>query len=284
MNFVCIGGDHRQIETAIYLQSLGHTVSVFGLPRTNELQVEDNLYNAINGKYAVILPLPLSRDGVTVNTPLTDDVIFIEDVLLCKPNIIFAGLIKPDIKEKLESRNIEFCDYYDSEALTVRNAVLTAEAAIAIAINCTDFSIFGSKSLVLGYGRIGRQLARYLKSLGSVVTATSRHDGVLAVIEADGFNAVNTLKTTEICGEFDYIFNTAPSPILNKKFLNACKSSVFIEDLATDSGIDLSSARELNVNAAVYSGLPGKHSPVSAAKSIAKEILLYLEMREIYAK
>ena len=279
MNFVCIGGDRRQIETAMYLKNLGHTVSTFGLPKNQELNLEDNLYNAVSKKDAVILPLPLSRDNVTVSAPLTDDIIFLEDILLCRPKLVFGGLIKPEIKAKFKNREIEYFDYYESESLTIRNAVLTAEAAVAIAINCTDFSIFGSKSLVLGYGRIGRQLAKYLKALGSEVTATSRNTGVMALIEADGYNSINTLKSFEICGEYDYVFNTVPSPILNKEFFKACKSSVFIEDLATDSGVDLSSAHEFCSNAAVYSGLPGKHSPVSAAKAIAKEILLYLEMR-----
>ncbi len=284
MKFTCIGGDRRQIETALYLQKQGHSVGIFGLPKCDKLTLTDNLYDAINGNDAVILPLPLSKDGVTVNTPLTSDVIFLQDILLCRPKFIFGGIINEDIITELNNREIPFYDYYDSETLTVKNAVLTAEAAIAIAINCTDFSIFGSKSLVLGYGRIGRQLARYLKGLGSDVTATSRNSGVLAVIEADGLTAINTNKAIEICGNYDYIFNTAPSPILNRDFFKTLKPTVFVEDLATDSGIDLASAHEFKINAAVYGGLPGKHSPVKAAQFIAQEILLYMENGGQYAK
>ena len=79
------------------------------------------------------------------------------------------------------------------------------------------------------------------------------------------------------CGEFDYIFNTAPYPLLSREFFKACKKSVFIEDLATDSGIDLAAAHEYNINAAVYGGLPGKHSPKTSAKFIAEEILKYFD-------
>ena len=283
MNFVCIGGDRRQTETALYLKKLGHNVTIFGLPKNDKLSSSNNLYQAISENDIVVLPLPVSRDGVTVNTPLTSEIIFLQDILLCRPKFIFGGIIKDDFISELKCREIPFYDYYNSEALTVKNAVLTAEAAIAIAINCTDFSIFGSKSLVLGYGRIGRYLCKYLKALGSTVTATSRNSGTLAIIEADGHTAINTAKITSICDEFDYIFNTAPSPIIDQNFIKRIKHTAFVEDLATDSGIDLAAANTYCINANVYSGLPGKHSPVSAAQFVAEEILSYIENGGIYA-
>ena len=284
MKFACIGGDRRQVEIAAYLSSIGHEVIAFGLPRDERFQLSTTVFEAINQSDAVVLPLPVSRDANTVNTPLTGDVILLNDLLLCRPHLVFGGIISPILRKELENRNIEYYDYYDSEALTVKNAVLTAEAAIAIAVSCTDFSLFGSKSLVLGYGRIGRQLARYLKALGSSVTATTRTDGIMAVIEADCITPLKTQKCIEKCAEFDFIFNTVPAPILDRSFFKACKKTVFIEDLATDSGIDLASAHELGLNAAVYSGLPGKHSPKKAAQFIAEEILSFLERREKYAK
>lgn len=284
MKFTCIGGDRRQNEVALFLLSKGHSVTTFGLPKYQNLTVAHSLIEAINGTDAVVLPLPVSRDGTTVSTPLTGDVIFLQDILLCRPKTVLGGIIRPELRSELKARGISFFDYYDSEPLTVKNAVLTAEAAVAIAINCTDRSIFGSRSLVLGYGRIGRQLARYLKSLGSEVTATSRNDGVLAAIASDGITPHRTEKAEDICGGFDYIFNTAPTPLLDRNFFKKCKSTVFVEDLATDSGIDLASAHEFNINAAVYGGLPGKHSPVSAASFIAQELLLYLESGGKYAK
>jgi hypothetical protein len=161
-----IGGDRRQVEIAAYLSSIGHEVIAFGLPRDERFLLSATVFEAINQSDAVVLPLPVSRDANTVNTPLTGDVILLNDLLLCRPHLVFGGIISPILRKELENRNIEYYDYYDSEALTVKNAVLTAEAAIAIAVSCTDFSLFGSKSLVLGYGRIGRQLARYLKALG----------------------------------------------------------------------------------------------------------------------
>lgn len=277
MRFSCIGGDLRQIETAKFLQNFGHEVKTFGLPKSNELSHGDSLFGVVADSDALVLPLPVTRDGNTVNAPLTVSIISVQDVLLCRPKMIFGGLIKQELRNVLDNHGIKYCDYYDSEALTVKNAVLTAEAAVAVAINCTDFSIFGSKALVIGYGRIGRQLARYLKALGADVTATTRKNHVKACISADGITPEDTNKVSDVCGLYDYIFNTVPFPVLSRKFFKACKSTVFIGDLATDSGIDLAAAHEYSINAAVYGGLPGKHSPKTSAKFIAEEILKYFD-------
>lgn len=275
MRFSCIGGDLRQIETAKFLQNFGHEVKTFGLPKSKELYFCDSLFNAVSNTDAVVFPLPVTRDGNTINAPLTGSIVSVQDILLCRPKMVFGGLIKPNLRNELDNHDIEYCDYYDSEALTVKNAVLTAEAAVAVAINCTDFSIFGSKALVIGFGRIGRQLAKYLKTLGADVTATTRKDHVKACILAEGITPESTENVAEICGEFDLIFNTVPYPLLDQKLFKSCKKTVFVEDLATDSGIDLAAAHEYNINAAVYGGLPGKHSPKTSAKFIAEEILKY---------
>ena len=277
MNFTIIGGDRRQLETALFLKSLDHNVSTFGLSCANEFSTLSNINDDISKCDAVILPLPVTTDEKTVNTLLSSDTIFIDDILQCNPKLIFGGLITDNLSEKLSSRNITYYDYYKSEALTIKNAVLTAEAAVAIAINCTDFSIFESEALVIGYGRIGRILSRYLKSLGANVTATSRNNGVLSAIKADNITPENTELVPLIAGKFDYIFNTAPYPILNRTFFKNCKKTVFVEDLATNSGVDLASAKEHGINAGIYSGLPGKHSPQTAAKYIADEIINYLK-------
>jgi dipicolinate synthase subunit A len=276
MKFSIIGGDRRQIEIAAYLKSYNHEVTLFGLPDPYGLNVADSLCEAISNADAIILPVPVSKDGRTVTTPLTNDVIFLQDIITCRPKFLFGGMIKQGLSQELKAADISYCDYFNSEALTVKNAVLTAEAAVSLAVNGTDRSIFGSNVLVIGYGRIGKQLAKYLKVLGADVTATSRNSGTRAEITIGGFNSADTYDCRNIAQNFDYIFNTVPSNIMDSSFFGNCKKTAFVEDLATDSGTDLAAATKYGINAAVYSGLPGKHSPVTAAKFIADEILLSL--------
>lgn len=277
MDFVCIGGDRRQIEIARFLKAKGFRVSTLGLPAVSDIPSFKYVDDTVNNDISVILPVPLSRDNLTVCCIDGFEPIFIDDIIKRKPKIVFGGIIKQEIKEKLCDQSIKYYDYFISEPLTVKNAILTAEAAISIAIQSTKNSIFNSKSLVIGYGRIGRQLAKYLKVMGSHVTATSRDDGTRAIIDAEGFISLDTAQISNVCGDFDYIFNTVPFPVMDKEFFAKCKNTVFVEDLATNSGCDLNAALENGINASVYSGLPGKYSPCSAAEYIALEILRKFE-------
>lgn len=60
------------------------------------------------------------------------------------------------------------------EELAVLNTIATAEGAIEIAIANTNKILHGSNVLVLGFGRIGKVLARKLAGLSTKVTCAAR--------------------------------------------------------------------------------------------------------------
>lgn len=279
MKSAIIGGDRRQVEAALFLMQKGYNVSLFGTAPT-ALATSSKLKEAMLGADIVILPHFCTRDGVNVFAPFANNEIALESILAAKPKIFFGGRISDKLKAELSKMNIRFYDYTESESVAYKNAVLTAEAALGIAALNYGGSIIGSKALVIGYGRIGKCLSEYLKSLGSSVTATSRSDKTLSLIKADGFTPLHTEKCKASAFEFDLIFNTAPFPVLDREFFEKCRRYVFIEDLATNSGIDLKAAEQLRINAAVYGGLPGKYSPAAAGKIIAEEILGFLKRGE----
>lgn len=275
-NICFIGGDRRSISTALFLKSKGYDVSVIGLKSNEQLAEYTDLTNAISNSDAIVLPLPLTRDNITVNAPLSNEIYYLSDIIKLKPQFIFGGIIKGDFKEQLKKAGIKHYDYYDSEYLTVKNAVLTAEAALSIAINETEGSIYGSKSIVIGYGRIGKQLSKYLKTLGSKVIATSRNEGTLATIEAEGLIPLKTDNCFETCLDADYIFNTVPFPVLNPSFFEKCSPDLMFLDLASNSGIDLAKAKLRNLKCGIYGGLPGKYSSKTAGIYVAEEIIKHL--------
>ncbi len=271
-----IGGDRRSISTALFLKSKGYDVSVIGLKSNEQLTEYTDLTNAIKNSDVIVLPLPLTRDNVTVNAPLCDENYYLADIIKLKPHYVFGGIIKDGFKENLKKSGIKYFDYYDSEYLTVKNAVLTAEAALSIAISETDGSIYNSKSVVIGYGRIGKQLSKYLKALGSEVIATSRNDGTLATIEADGIISLKTDNCIKNSLNADYVFNTVPYPVLNSSFFDKCSPDLMFLDLASNSGIDLTKAKLRNLKCGVYGGLPGKYSSKTAGNYVAEEIIKHL--------
>lgn len=279
MKSAIIGGDRRQVEAAKILMQKGFDVSLFGTAPTS-LPTSSTLEEALFGADSVILPHFCTRDGINVFAPFASGDIPLENILTAKPKTFFGGKITDELKTRLSEINTEAFDYTQSESVTYKNAVLTAEAALGIAALHCDGSIAGSKALVIGYGRIGKCLSEYLRSLCSYVTATSRNSETLALIKSDGFTPLHTESCQNSAFEFELIFNTAPTPVLNREFFENCRRDVFIEDLATNSGIDLKAADRLRINAAVYGGLPGKYAPVAAGKIIAEEILEFLKRGE----
>lgn len=228
----------------------------------------------------VILPLPCSRDGLRVCGTDEYDPIYCDSVLEKRPTNIIGGLIKQDFRDKAEKNGIKCYDYGKSESVVPLNAILTAEAALAVAVSETNGSIYGSDALVLGYGRIGKALCKYLKSLGADVTATSRDEDTLLKIKADGYEAVETFKAFENADRFDYVFNTAPYPVLNRQFFAHTKQNAFVCDLATASGADTVAAKKRGINFGIYGSLPAKYSPSASAAAVIKDIIRYFERGE----
>ena len=75
------------------------------------------------------------------------------------PDTLAAGELSPRVT-----------DYYEDEALQLRNAYLTAEAALMTAMELTDCTLRGTHVAVLGYGRIGKYLSRLLCGLGASIS------------------------------------------------------------------------------------------------------------------
>ena len=276
MNLLCIGGDRRTLFMSEFLHNKGFKINHIGLGITTDTP----LCAAITLADAVLLPLPITTDGRTVRTPMSNEVVYLDDIIMCRPKLVLGGMISDSFSTALESADIRFFDYYKSESLTLKNALLTAEAAVSIAITETEFSLFSSNALVIGYGRIGKILSRYLKALGASVTATSRHDGTLAAIETDGFLSMNTSDILEHADRFDLVFNTVPSPVMNRRFFGALNKNCLVFDLATASGLDLQAAEEYKIKTLTLPGLPGKFFPKTAGELIGAEILNILKQQK----
>ncbi len=275
MNLLFIGGDDRTLFTAEFLHKKGFKVNTLGLSDKNNGLLCENIADAD----AVILPLPTSSDQRTVRAPLSNEVIYLDDIISCGPKTVIGGMMPAQFKDQLNESLIPYYDFYESEPLTVKNALLTAEAAISIAIKETPISLFNSSALVIGYGRIGKLLCQLLKPFGVKITATSRNDGTLAYIETDGLTSLNTDKIYETDKKFDFVFNTVPAPVLNRKFFGNQNESCFVMDLATNSGTDFAAAKEYGINVQSYPGLPGKYFPKTAGQIIANDILQYLNTK-----
>ena len=104
------------------------------------------------------------------------------------------------------------------------------------------------KILILGFGRIGKVLARKLAGLSAKVTCAARKDEDLAWIQAYGHKATNINSIGENLKLYDIIINTVPHIILTEQKLEYVKKETLLIDLASNpGGIDKKAIKDRNL-------------------------------------
>ena len=194
--FLICGGDQRQVELAKALSSDGYNVLCYGLDRAKEsgnLANVDDLKDAAYKADFVILPLPCVVDEYYINMPLSNKTLKVDQLIssLKKGQIVIGGKISNDFAQKCKDNNIRIADYFGREEMVVLNVIPTVEGALQIAMEELPITIHSSKSLVLGYGRIGKMLSEALKNLGSHVGIEARSKEDLAWIKARAMNGIH---------------------------------------------------------------------------------------------
>ena len=152
----------------------------------------------------------------------------------------------------------------------------TAEGTIQIAMEETQRTIHGTKTLIMGFGRVGKVLANMLHGIGSEVSCEARKNEDIAWIKAYGYKPVHLNDLNENLNKYDIIINTIPFQILDKERLGMLKDDVVIIDLASNpGGVDRRAAREKGVKVIWALSLPGKVAPLTSAEFI-KEALYHV--------
>lgn len=246
MKITVFGGDMRMRAAADSLAERGFTVDSSGL--------YDGDCADCSSSEVFLLPVPTTRDGRTVYTPLTNKIIPLSFIEQAADNrLILCSLWKPAAEN--------YIDYYNDNTYAVQNAVPTAEGAIRLAIELCDFTLSDSRVLVIGYGRCGKVICDRLIGLHSRVTAAARRPEVLAEISAFGAEALPFSKLQEQLDSFELIINTADAPLPTVGLLKAP-----IIDIST-SGCR-NEKNELP-NYCRAPGLPGKTAPYTAGIILA---------------
>lgn len=228
---------------------------------------------------AVVLGIPCSADGESVSMPSYNE--RVSFTALCDMvdgnGIITGGLIPEKLYGICGERGIVCEDYYKNESVILKNAVPSAEGALALGINLTADTICNANVLITGYGRIASLLAKYLTALGAKVTVAARKEEKRVLAEINGCKSVDFDSLADIIGEFSLIYNTVPALVIDEEAARRIsKSAVYIE-LASKNGIDAALCGKSGVNFVGASGLPAKTAPKTAGEIIAKSIMQILD-------
>ncbi|MBQ2840812.1 MAG: dipicolinate synthase subunit DpsA [Oscillospiraceae bacterium] len=283
LKFAVVGGDARQVQLSALLAENGHEVYTFALDLaelSSSVICGNDISQLRNGFDCVILPIPIKSDEEHLNTPLSSYQYLIDEIFTLLPTgqTVIAGRVDNALFEKAGRSGIRLYDYLEREDFTVYNSIATAEGAVHVAMSELKTNLNRKKCLVIGFGHIGKLLSRYLDGLGAIVTATARKFGDLAWISAYGYNVSETKNAVKSLSDFDIIFNTVPSLILDEKSLLSAKSDVFICDLASKpGGVDFNMAKKLGLHTVHALSLPGKYAPKSAAEALKNTIYNILD-------
>lgn len=287
-----LGGDNRQIYLARELAERGFETAVWGL--NDDARVGDAVKcrdwkSAMAAASAVILPLPITLDGYTLNSE-NEEKLKLNSILDFADIPIFGGRLSESFLNAANVRKKRVIDYFETETLQIRNAVPTAEGAISIAMQHLDKTIMGCHAAVLGYGRIGQMLSGLLLRMGADVTVVARNR--LQLAGARNFGAKTLLLDSSfelsglmpLCkkGAFDVIFNTIPARIINDEVLSHMPRDILLIDLSSvPGGIDFGIAKEKGIKAIWALSLPGKYAPESAGSIICDTLIEHFEREGI---
>ena len=304
--FAVIGGDLRMSHMAKRLTEEGYPVSLFGcgtdcLPDPDadtEMRICQSLSKATEGADILILPLPVSRDGETVHAPRDPacrvTLSEITDLMSRTPGLtLFGGKLPQeflDSTREFDPAAARVTDYYDNEVLQLRNAYITAEAALMTAMELTDRTLRDTSVAVLGYGRIGKYLSRLLRALGADVTVCARREESLFEAAAEGCHPLLITESdpmsglSPLCRDHPILFNTVPAHILPRDLLMSLRPDTLLIDLASAPfGVSDAHVREATAkNGLRYlraPSLPGSYAPLDAGRAIAECILGMIAQR-----
>ena len=281
MRILFIGGDARMRYAARKLSENSETVTF------SEGERPDTVNN-IDIFDAVVLPLPLTKDGKTVfapseHSPMSFDMLFETLRLFADEHtVILAGGESPALTEFCAELGCRLVNYFTYEPLTLRNAALTAEAALCLLSQSGDGALLDSAALITGSGRIAFFLAERLKACGAAVTLAARNKDKRELARLGGYEVISLDELPDMLSRFDYIANTVPAPLFDETAFAKMRSGAVFQELASLPEQPQSSlAERFGIKYIYAGGLPGKYSPQAAGEYIALAVreLLTVEPR-----
>ena len=208
-------------------------------------------YKAAADVTHLLLPIPSFKNGTQYLAHLMNDLS--DDVIIAGGNLHTPLL-----------DNYRTVDFLKDPYYLADNAAITAECALRIVEE--KINLRGTNVLILGWGRIGKCLAKLLQSKDAHVTIAARKDADLAMIHALGYRPLQIQSVDKNLQDYQIILNTVPAMVLPEMI--TAPDCVILE-LASKPGMICP-----NIISAL--GLPGKMAPAISGKLIADTFIRLL--------
>lgn len=173
--------------------------------------------------------------------------------------VIGGNLAHPELKD------YPVLDLLKDGIYVANNAAITADCALRVAAPKLQTTFAETPALIIGWGRIGKCLAKLLQAMGTEVTVAARKESDRAMLEALGYRTLDIPEIPQVLEQFGVIYNTVPQKMLTQDQLSPYSKSLKI-DLASQPGLE-------GEDVVIARGLPGLYAPESSGRLIAKTIL-----------
>jgi dipicolinate synthase subunit A len=275
-----VGGDARIIEVIKHAIELDASIVLIGfdqletpLADTVKADLAPEVFSDVD---AIVLPVTGMDDSGKVESRYTSQALVLEEAhfqAMPKHAKIFTGIARKRLAEVCQKHGLRLFKLMELDEVAIRNSVPSAEGAIQMAMENTDITIHGSRSVVLGFGRCGITLARMLRGIGADVSVCARKASDLARIQEMGLRPYGMHEIVKATGDADLIFNTIPHLVLTAEVLAKVKRTCVIIDIASKpGGTDFRYAEKRGIKALLAPGLPGIVAPKTAGQILARTL------------
>lgn len=264
-NIIILGGDKRFEWVKTQLSDKGFSVC--------ECKSETELLSHTENGKTVVLPLPVSRDGVNINMNCERKPISLKTLVSCleKGDTVIGGIVSPQLKAELIKKGVAVFDYYDGEMIN-ENAVLTAKALLNV-FSENDIDFHNMRSLITGFGRTARATADLFFAENCDFSICARSEQAEKEAKNKDYNFFYLDALPDKIKDYRLVINTVPALILNEKVLSeADKSTVIVDIASAPFGADENTAKAFSIKLIRALSLPGKYCPRQAGALIADRI------------
>ena len=257
-----IASDMRQIYMSKMLKARGYEVYLLDLREgkcvsRELLEKENELWKSD----ALILPVPLKKVG---DTDLLSEEIVKHGGTITR---VYGGSFPRDWEKSLEKAGILAVDLMESPEVARKNAIATAEGAIAELMKLMPVNVEGARIVVTGFGTCGKVIAEKLYCLGAMVTVAARSEQALTLAGFFGFDVMDLSAGELTLSRADGVINTVPARIIGEKEIDEMRRDAALIDIASaPGGCDLEYCKEKGISCKLAPGLPGIYSPKTSAQ------------------
>ena len=198
--FCVVGHDARQQAAARVLRRAGYGVTAAD--------------NAAAADY-ILLPMSQGRVSDEVARALQG---------AGQGTLILAGRPGMPVRMAAREAGLPLIDYFLRPELECLNAVPTAEGCLELLLRLRERTIWESSFLVLGYGRVGRAVARRLVLLGGRVTVAARSPEQRANARCAGCRAAPLTALPHCCPALTPSSTRSPRRCCPGLFCSSCRA------------------------------------------------------------